>query len=150
MRDARKVVRGLIFASTAILSACGGYRSTPTAIQVTDIKVYMDRFASTYNIDISYIPANFEKQDGNAVGMCLEWSNGTREIHIDPDYWNKVGEYGREELVFHELGHCALGLEHDNTLLDSGIPTSIMYPYAFGEADYYPPNRPYYFYQLHH
>lgn len=146
MRITRQTVRILVpFLLT--LCSCG---SKEPVVQQDDIKVYMDKFASTYGIDVSYIPATFQKQDGPTIGMCLIWSNGYKEIQIDPDHWATASDFGREELVFHELGHCALGLDHNANHLDSGIPESIMFPYAFGEADYYPPNRPYYFYQLHH
>jgi len=33
-----------------------------------------------------------------------------------------------ETLIFHEMGHCILGREHDQTLLPNGDPKSIMYP----------------------
>ena len=32
-----------------------------------------------------------------------------------------------ETIIFHELGHCILGREHDNTLMPNGDPRSIMY-----------------------
>ena len=33
-----------------------------------------------------------------------------------------------ETIIFHELGHCVLGREHDNTLMPKGDPKSIMIP----------------------
>ena len=33
-----------------------------------------------------------------------------------------------ETLIFHELGHCILGRDHDISLLPNGDPKSIMYP----------------------
>ena len=33
-----------------------------------------------------------------------------------------------ETIIFHELGHCVLGREHDNSLMPKGDPKSIMYP----------------------
>lgn len=33
-----------------------------------------------------------------------------------------------ETLIFHELGHCILGRNHDMSLLPKGDPKSIMYP----------------------
>jgi len=33
-----------------------------------------------------------------------------------------------ETIIFHELGHCILGREHDMTLMPKGDPKSIMYP----------------------
>jgi len=33
-----------------------------------------------------------------------------------------------ETIIFHELGHCILGREHEITLMPKGDPKSIMYP----------------------
>ncbi|HZI52986.1 MAG TPA: hypothetical protein VFD56_04770 [Chitinophagaceae bacterium] len=33
-----------------------------------------------------------------------------------------------ETIIFHELGHCILGRDHDNSLMPKGDPKSIMYP----------------------
>src|SRR6185503_9958619 len=33
-----------------------------------------------------------------------------------------------EALIFHELGHCILGRQHDNSLMPKGDPKTIMYP----------------------
>src|SRR5204863_130538 len=33
-----------------------------------------------------------------------------------------------EALIFHELGHCILGRDHDMSLLPKGYPKSMMYP----------------------
>lgn len=44
-----------------------------------------------------------------------------KEIRVRPSYWESATESARELLIFHELGHCALGLEH------SFNPWSIMH-----------------------
>lgn len=38
--------------------------------------------------------------------------------------WNNDTEL--QTLIFHELGHCVLGRDHDNSLLKNGDPKSIM------------------------
>lgn len=38
--------------------------------------------------------------------------------------WNCIDEL--ENLIFHELGHCVLGRQHDNTEMPKGDPRSIM------------------------
>lgn len=65
-----------------------------------------------------------------------------------------VSESEMEQLVFHELGHCALGLKHDTKLkvFEDGnkAPASIMYPYTFGSIykDVYVKYRDYYWKEL--
>lgn len=37
-----------------------------------------------------------------------------------------------ETLIFHEMGHCILGRQHDNSLMPKGDPKSIMIPADLG------------------
>lgn len=48
----------------------------------------------------------------DVVGLCYR-SPDFREIEIDIDYWNNINKLERLELLFHELGHCACGRNHD-------------------------------------
>lgn len=46
-------------------------------------------------------------------------------ISINPDKcW--LNDFAKEALIFHELGHCILGRDHDNALLPNGDPKSMM------------------------
>ncbi len=46
-------------------------------------------------------------------------------ILINPDKcW--LNDFAKEALIFHELGHCILGRDHDNSLLPNGDPKSMM------------------------
>ena len=63
-----------------------------------------------------------------------------------------------EALIFHELGHCILGRQHDNSLMPKGDPKSIMYPdnitlyspcvYSIGNPCDLTYRRPYYIDEL--
>lgn len=56
------------------------------------------------------------------VGVC--YRNGTaRAIFIKKWYWNKIDSTSRKTLLFHELGHCILDLEHRDD------PNNYMNPY---------------------
>jgi hypothetical protein len=97
----------------------------------------------------------------NAVGRCYysKLPDGGREISIS--YWDFswYSESQREELVFHELGHCLCNLDHthkggtyrepdkeypSNNLeewpklgyLPDGCPASTMYPRVMGSDCY--------------
>lgn len=74
------------------------------------------------------IPMGFAKL-GNAAGECIEWRVGTRdyeEIAIDPRSWEQMNEAQRWMLVAHELGHCLLNRNHDDSYIRPGYPTSVM------------------------
>lgn len=59
----------------------------------------------------------------NWVGECKPYWN---LVLVDKQYWDKVGYVDHTELIWHELGHCLLGLD-DSTLKKDGHPFGIMY-----------------------
>lgn len=65
-----------------------------------------------------------DKMKGSLVGTC-----GSSGITISLQYWKIASPAMREQLMFHELGHCSLGLGHVATL-------SIMNPYLLPETFY--------------
>jgi hypothetical protein len=46
----------------------------------------------------------------------LFYSRSTPRIVIKRQYWDNASYWDRRELAFHELGHCLLGLNHDDTV----------------------------------
>jgi len=50
----------------------------------------------------------FARLESEIAGYCVP----TFGILINENGWNSYGEYERKELIFHELGHCGLGLGH--------------------------------------
>lgn len=80
-------------------------------------------------------------------GYCEHGNRSTPEVVIDADWWGSHGPVEQEMLMFHELGHCLLHLEHDNRLNADGMPVSTMYWAIFDEY-YYSTFREYYLTQL--
>jgi hypothetical protein len=112
---------------------------------------YIERFtrATTITPDISI---NFNKLE-DYVGVCFIFNNGQRKIEIDAQFWDEADDLTREELLFHELGHCVLNRDHDLTLTshsdyDYNFPNSIMYPYVFGGAPFYEQFKDHYWEEL--
>ncbi len=70
----------------------------------------------------------------NETGVC-EWAeNETPRIVINQRIWNTLNDYDKQEVIFHELGHCVLRRVHQNSemLAYDGaqtVPDSVMYPY---------------------
>lgn len=66
------------------------------------------------------------------VRDALAFCNSDNEIHINAKMWNYDRNDSREMVLFHELGHCMLGREHREDLIDEDKPNqrpvSIMYP----------------------
>lgn len=96
---------------------------------------------------IGDVPVNFgDTENEEFDGVCFSYPDGTKEVIIKKDFWDRANTIQRRVLVFHELGHCALGRTHDeDTVTHSGIvyKTSVMHPiipdsmqYLKAEAEY--------------
>jgi Zn-dependent peptidase ImmA (M78 family) len=82
-----------------------------------------------------------ELSNDAAVGMCYYGtSKEPPEIHFLQWYWNLANDAHRENLVFHELGHCVLNRDHVNRINLDGVPESIM-NYSLMEPYQYEMNR---------
>lgn len=64
---------------------------------------------------------------GTIIGMCDPYIP-KRTVVFDRDMWPLHSAIEKEELVFHELGHCVLDRDHLTTKVKNW-PISIMYPY---------------------
>ncbi len=79
------------------------------------------------DLDALNISGEFQeiREDGVA-GTCTYGSHQPGQIVIDQTFWNQAGFFLREMIVFHELGHCALMLDHREGLNANGTCASIM------------------------
>jgi hypothetical protein len=59
------------------------------------------------------VNAYFARLEPEIAGYCIP-SFG---ILINEDRWATFGPYQKRELMFHELGHCVLGLNHSDGLM---------------------------------
>jgi len=80
------------------------------------------------NVSISF---GFNLNDYNALAYC---DVGNHEIKVSESYWLTASDSAREELLFHELGHCLLNRAHDDGTMSLGngrnIYKSIMNTYG--------------------
>ncbi len=94
------------------------------SVQITDLVI---SFGSTPNL--------------NETGVC-EWAeNETPRVVINERIWNTLNDYDRQEVIYHELGHCVLRRIHQNgTMMGYNgtlqIAASIMYPYRIAGSVY--------------
>ncbi len=72
-------------------------------------------------------------------------------ISFRPSFWDNASEEDRENVMFHELGHCILNLDHDEerirTINNESIAKSIMYPWPL-DGNVYLRYRSYYIIEL--
>lgn len=102
-----------------ILISCN---DTPE-VQIVDLafEEYLTSFemeANARSVDIDEGIENlsivFNDGSEDVVGQCVTFTDGHTEVRIDEETWSRYTATQREILVFHELGHCLLGREHNN------------------------------------
>lgn len=77
----------------------------------------------------------------NETGVC-EWAEDeTPRITINKRIWDTLSDYDRQEVIFHELGHCVLRRIHQSGEISAyggamNIPSSVMYPYRISGTIY--------------
>jgi len=62
----------------------------------------------------------------NVAGSCKFGSHIHNEVTIDRSFWNRSSNLFKEFVVFHELGHCVLLRDHDESTDGQGRCLSIM------------------------
>ncbi len=65
-------------------------------------------------------------QERNIVGQCYSYSDNSKEIIIDENYWRDLNDMDKEYIMLHELGHCVLDRDHLNSKDQNGNCISIM------------------------
>ena len=66
--------------------------------------------------------------DNGVIGACRrnDGPEVNRSVFFDKEYWNTATNLEKEYVVFHELGHCFLLLDHDDRENEKGECISIM------------------------
>ncbi len=124
----------LILMSFSLIILQGCVKNEKESIIESELQEYFDSFseeAQIRGVDIQFdaieIAAyieNIERQ--GTLGQCMTYSDGSKEVIIDENYWSRISNSEKEFLVFHELGHCVLGREHLDESDNRGNCISIM------------------------
>ncbi len=117
-----------------------------------ELTPYYDRFINegyrhrkhidTADLYLVFVP-RFESD--KTYGECIQ--NGMHVAEISRLIWERLSDLGREQLVFHELGHCLLHRKHTSGTFLPFVPLSIMNPEHFSD-DIYAAYREYYLAEL--
>lgn len=119
-----------------------------------ELQPYVDLFVKEaykrgQDVSVSHLTMMFTHSydDKPILATCTYADN---VIRIGKAFWDWAGPTTREQVVFHEFGHCLLGRDHDNGSTfrnNEYIPKSIMSQYLFPEY-YYATYRTYYLNEL--
>lgn len=151
---ARLALTGLLAVSQCLLaSGCGSAPAHTPSVQVDpELSSYVARFEQAaadngHAMQVTDLSMSFGQVDAagesGGRGVCVAVTGQTPSVTISPDAWAASTDAEREELVFHELGHCLLSRTHVAGINAQGIPESIMDPSEITGA-IYSQNRDYY------
>ncbi len=105
-----------------------------TGCQKESIPTEFEKYINTFldeakkrgrSVDIKNPKLVLQFIDSQGVSECT-LSKNKKTVSISSNDWKRFDELGREALIFHELGHCLLGLDHNNCQLPDGSSKSIM------------------------
>lgn len=104
----------LICLSILFLTACGP--SKPKFIDSAFIPIFnsFKQYANSYNKVYDYdISIEFVDKfnEPNVVGKAV----GNDQIYIRRSWWENSNYYQQEDVLFHELGHAVMNLDHVTT-----------------------------------
>jgi hypothetical protein len=127
-----------------IFSSCG----SANGFVDEKLQPYFNKFEQDIGIAPVGVVAFFDDVKLPALATCTTSPFHLPEIRVDYIWWEGASEDSREQLIYHELGHCVLDLGHNPNLNEYGCPESIMYPYVFGKTSCYKHYKPYYYEEL--
>lgn len=120
-----------------------------------ELQPYVNSFQSTFSLIINYSVIFVDDLKNNWVGECVVYENGDKQINIKKSYFESATNAQKEQLLYHEFGHCSLGWQHvEGTIVfpnsTTKWPISIMRASAFNtvEANMYMNEHNYYINQL--
>lgn len=118
------------------------FSSTDSAFSpyVASFEAYGKNLTGDSNFKVGDIPINFgTPEETSFQAVCYIYSNNSREIIIRPEWWQTASEDNKESIIFHELGHCRLDREHDDTVMNIGghsVKLSMMHHVIVINKDY--------------
>lgn len=137
------MVKNLSLSLLALFVCSCGFYSVPPGYIDPEFQAYVTEYKkhklyySGVN-KIKRLSITFKELPSNLDGECqiLSFSNiitkketmAYRQIFINKDHWQNYDYIEKTLLIYHELGHCDLGLDHsyENTIMNEyGIDVSV-------------------------
>lgn len=129
----------VLFSVLPLIVSCGTFQPTEVGEIHPEFKTYVEKFQAESGIQTLNIKMSFINDfDDEVVGSC-RYSKPIRKIIISQIFWKNASLASREQLIYHELGHCVLNKPHDDSLtIINGeyIPNSVMNSYMISDYFY--------------
>ena len=107
----------------------------------SEVMPYVQRFESQSRaqgtpLTVDNLVIRFQNlPNANENGVCEIAGDQTPQVTINNSAWASMDDAEREQLVFHECGHCVLRRRHRDDFL-TGFPASVMYTFALDSWTY--------------
>lgn len=111
------------------LTTCGHDPRLGASIEAPFLP-FVEAFEFECKCKIMDVPISFQEIDEDHAGECWNYVvlfESYSEIAIDRLWWDTARPDVKEQLIFHELGHCVLHRDHIDMEINQ-IPVSIMHP----------------------
>ena len=133
--------RFLTLSLCIFLLACGKQPTTEPVLDVTGFEPYVQTFEKYsrdfgHPVTVTNLRIQFGETQKQERAYCLLSADRPPTITINESKWSTLEDSEREELLFHEMGHCVLKRKHRSEVMDGGIPESLMNPYAINRFTY--------------
>ena len=89
----------------------------------------LDQIVDTGDVRIVFIPYSTSPH-------CVSSSDDRPVIVLPRPLWIDLSPHEREQALFHELGHCYLGRDHDESTTEGGRMKSVMATWLFDKRIY--------------
>lgn len=132
-KTSKRLIIGIIVCLAVWGSACEKEETVVSKVD-EDLQPYFERFdveAIARGLDFSLEMEELEasilsiNRDG-VLGQCHYSDEAPNIVEVDDEFWARATDLEKEYVVFHELGHCILGRDHDDTRNSNGTCSSMM------------------------
>lgn len=106
-----------------------------TAARANGVQLTIDSLIVRYREDSFFAVKDTPQGKRYELANCQLAFGSAPVISVKKSYFDTISEWHKREIMFHELGHCILGLDHDERL-EHGRVASIMYPESQGDTVY--------------
>jgi hypothetical protein len=145
-------MRSVVLFVALLTAACGSDipdKSNDRPFNSSDpaFSEYYESFEERHSTKIVDIPIRFGSVGGYGRAACYQMKDGKSYIKVDKVFWTSASDASRQQVIDHELGHCHYKImTHDNTMLENGMPASIMNANVFNrqQLEHWLDNQNYY------
>ncbi len=108
-------MKTLLIIIALTLAGCGRTTDADFAPYVAEFRAAAQQHGRTIP-EVPVVMGAYGEVPPTAMAMCEHYGKEPVRVVIAQQWWNHYAEQpvGRRLIIFHELGHCALGRDHAN------------------------------------